>query len=51
MKETQIQKVMPRRDPERKEKAYPLNEPALRGMVSLVKRIPKEKTCPREKEQ
>ena len=32
-----------------KEKASPLNEPALGGMVSLVKRRPKEKTCPRGK--
>ena len=34
-----------------KEKASPLNEPSLRGIVSLVKRIHKEKTCPRGKRQ
>ena len=34
---------------QRKEEAYPLNE--LQSMVSLVKRIPKEKTCPRKEEQ
>ena len=36
---------------ERKEKTYPLNEQALQWMVSLVKRIPKEKTCRRGKRQ
>ena len=34
-----------------KKKTSPLKEFKLRGMVSLIKRIPKEKTCPREKEQ
>ena len=34
-----------------KKKTYPLNEPVLRGMVSLVKWIPKEKTCPWGKRQ
>ena len=36
---------------EKKKKNSPLNEFKLRGMVSLVKRIPKEKTCPRGKRQ
>ena len=34
-----------------KRKCFCLNEPALRGMVSLVKQIPKEKTHPRGKRQ
>ena len=51
MEETQIPKSCRAENAERKEKAYPLNETALRGMVSLVKRIPKEKTCPRGKRQ
>ena len=34
-----------------KKKTSPLNEFKHQGMVSLVKRMPKEKTCPREKEQ
>ena len=40
-----------KKNPERKERTYLLNELALWGMVNLVKRIPKEKTCPRGKEQ
>ena len=39
-------KIMLRREPWEKRKSSPFNEPAL-----LVKRIPKEKTCPREKRQ
>ena len=46
MEETQIPKSCCAENAERKEKASPLNEFALWGMVSLVKWIPKEKTCP-----
>ena len=35
----------------KEKKASPSNEPALRGTVSLVKRIPKEKTSPQGKRQ
>ena len=42
---------MPRRERREKKKIILWNKSALRGMVSLVKRIPDEKTCPREKEQ
>ena len=48
MEETQIPKSYYAVNTERKEKAYPFNELKLRGM-SLVKQIPKEKTCPRGK--
>ena len=51
MEETQIPKSCHAENTERKEKAYPLNELKLRGMVSLVKRIPKEKTGPWGKRQ
>ena len=51
MKETQIAKIWRAEKPERKERISPLNEPVLRGIASLVKRIPKEKTCPRGKRQ
>ena len=46
MEETQIPKVMPCREHGEKEKnkTFPLNKLKLRGMISLVKRIPKEKT-------
>ena len=50
MEETEIPKSCRAENAEKK-KAYHLNEPALRGMVSLVKRIPKEKTYPRGKRQ
>ena len=46
----QNSKMMPRRERREKKLILWMNS-ALRGMVSLVKRIPKEKTCPREKEQ
>ena len=42
---------MPRREHREKRKTSPLNEFKLRGMASLVKQIPKEKTCPRGKIQ
>ena len=48
MEETPNSKIMPRR--ERRE-AYPGINSALRGMVSLVKQIPKEKTCPQKEEK
>ena len=51
MEETQIPKSSHTENTERKEIASPLTEFKLRGMVSLVKRIPKEKTCPRGKRQ
>ena len=51
MEETQIPKPCRAENAERKEKAYTLNEPLLRSMVSPVKRIPKERTCPRGKRQ
>ena len=52
MEETQIPKLCRAGNTERKEKkTSPLNELKLRGMVSLVKRIPKEKTCPQGKRQ
>ena len=41
-------KIMPCRE---KKKLIIWMNSALRGMVSLVKRIPKQKTCPRGKEQ
>ena len=44
MEETQILKSCCTENTEREEKASSLNEPVLRGMVNLVKRIPKEKT-------
>ena len=50
MEETQILKSCRVENPEGKEKT-PLNEFKLRGMVSLVKRIPKEKICLRGKRQ
>ena len=46
MKENQIPKSCHTENTERKEKASPLNELKLRGMVSFLKQIPKEKTCP-----
>ena len=49
MEETQILKSCCTENTERKEETSPLNELGLRGMVNLVKRIPKEKTCPRGK--
>ena len=49
--EDQFQSQATQRTQRVKAKAFPLNEPALRGMVSLVKRIPKENTCPRGKRQ
>ena len=51
MEETQIPKSCRAENTQRKEKASPLNESELRSMASLVKRIPKEKTCPRGKRQ
>ena len=52
MEETQIPKSRRAENPERKEKkTSPMNEFKLRDMVSLVKQIPKEKTCPRGKRQ
>ena len=51
MEETQIPKSCHAENTERKEKASPLNELRLLGMVSLVKRMPKEKPCPRGKRQ
>ena len=51
MEETQISKSCRAENPERKEKTSPLNKFKLRGMVNLVKRIPKEKTCQRGKRQ
>ena len=51
MEETQIPKSYCAENPERKEETSPLNEFKFRGMVSLVKWIPKEKTCPRGKRQ
>ena len=46
MEENQIPKSCRTVNTERKEKAFPLNELKLRDMVSLVKRIPTQKTCP-----
>ena len=46
MEETQIPKSCRTENTDSKEKASHLNELTLRGMVSLIKRIPKEKTCP-----
>ena len=51
MEETQIPKSWRAENTERKEEAFPLNEFKLRVMVSLIKRIPKEKTSPRGKRQ
>ena len=51
MEETQIPKSCRAENTERKEKASPLNKLELRGMVSLIKRILKEETCPRGKRQ
>ena len=51
MKEAQIPKYCREDNPERKESAFLLNEPVLRDMVGLVKLIPKEKACSREKRQ
>ena len=45
IEETQIPKS---ENSEKKEKTSPLNEFKLRGMVSFVKRIPKEKTFHQE---
>ena len=42
---------MPRRERREKKKLITWMNSALWGMASLVKRIPKEKTCPREEEQ
>ena len=50
MKEIQIPKVMPCRDPERKEKAYPSNEPALQGMVASLNEYPKKRDNTQRKE-
>ena len=44
-------KIMPRRERREKKKLILWMNSALHGMASLVKRIPKEKTCPRGKEQ
>ena len=50
MEETQIPKPFCTDKPwEKREKNSPLIEPGLRGMMSLVKRIPKEKTRQRGK--
>ena len=51
MEETQIPKSCSAENTESEEKTSPLKELKLRGMVSLVKRIPKEKTCQQGKRQ
>ena len=51
MEGTQIPKSCRAGTLREKTKSSPLNEFKLLGMVSLVKRIPKENTCPRGKRQ
>ena len=51
MEETKVPKSSRAENTESKEITSPLNELKFRGMVGLVKRIPKEKACPRGKRQ
>ena len=51
MQETQIPISCLAEITERKEETFLLNEFKVRGIVSLAKRIPKEKTCIRGKRQ
>ena len=50
MEETQIPKSRRAENAERKEKAYPLNEPALRGIVTSLNEYPKKRLVHEERD-